>query len=233
MAKASLRLIDPSGFKKPTFLSREISFQFNPNELTVVKSAQWKTQLTKSAKEASSPEFIGSDPRKMDVEMFLDSNEIDPTDPLRDINTDIEALMSCCTPHRETFSKNISSPPLVAFSWGGKLHLIGVVTRVSVKYKLFDRHGTPTRAVCSISLEERAFEKEKQNPTSGALAVHGSHTVLAGDSLASIAYKEYNDPTLWRALAVKNGIDDPMRVAVGTQLLIPPPSEAGALAGTN
>jgi nucleoid-associated protein YgaU len=142
-------------------------------------------------------------------------------------------LLSCCTPHREALAKNNPSPPFVVFSWGGKLHLIGVVTSVSVKYKLFDQHGTPTRALCSISISERAFEKKKQNPTSGALSAHGSHTVLAGDSLASIAYKEYNDPTLWRALAVKNGIDDPMRLAVGTRLLIPPSSEAGALAATS
>jgi nucleoid-associated protein YgaU len=233
MANATLRLLDPSGTRTPTFLSGQIKFQFNPNELTLTKTAEWNKQTTKSSKKAPPPEFIGAQPSTLSVDMFLDSNEVDPTDPLRDINDDIEKLLGCCTPHREALTKNNPSPPFVAFSWGGKLNLIGVVKSVTVNYKLFDRQGTPTRALCKLIIEERAFVSKKQNPTSGALAVHGSHTVLAGDSLASIAYKEYNDPTLWRALAVKNGIDDPMRVAVGTRLLIPPPNEAGALVGTD
>jgi nucleoid-associated protein YgaU len=40
-------------------------------------------------------------------------------------------------------------------------------------------------------------------------------TVVAGDSLASIAYREYGDPTMWRPLAAFNGIDDPLRAAAG------------------
>ena len=38
-------------------------------------------------------------------------------------------------------------------------------------------------------------------------------TVVAGDTLASIAYAEYGDPTMWRPLAAFNGIDDPLRLA--------------------
>ena len=55
------------------------------------------------------------------------------------------------------------------------------------------------------------------------------HRTIAGDTLASVAYAEYGDPTQWRALAAYNGIDDPMRVRTGTTLLLPPRTElAGA-----
>jgi nucleoid-associated protein YgaU len=50
--------------------------------------------------------------------------------------------------------------------------------------------------------------------------------VVAGDSLASIAYDEYEDARLWRALAEANHLDDPMRLPPGTELLVPPPAEA-------
>jgi nucleoid-associated protein YgaU len=69
------------------------------------------------------------------------------------------------------------------------------------------------------------------NPTSGGLATRRTHTMVEGDTLASVAYKEYRDPSRWRALAVINGIDDPMRVAPGTELMIPEKREADALVG--
>jgi nucleoid-associated protein YgaU len=53
------------------------------------------------------------------------------------------------------------------------------------------------------------------------------HTVVAGDSLPSIAWREYGDPTLWRPIAERNGIDDPMRLPAGTALLIPAAEELG------
>ena len=49
--------------------------------------------------------------------------------------------------------------------------------------------------------------------------------MVAGDSLASIAYREYGAPAYWRALAEANGIDDPLRLRPGTRLLVPPAEE--------
>jgi nucleoid-associated protein YgaU len=68
-------------------------------------------------------------------------------------------------------------------------------------------------------------EPFKQNPTSGGYDVRRVHRTVAGDSLASIAFAEYGAPTSWRALAAYNGIDDPMRLPVGTTLLLPTPEE--------
>jgi nucleoid-associated protein YgaU len=54
--------------------------------------------------------------------------------------------------------------------------------------------------------------------------------VLAqGDSLASVAFGEFGDATLWRALARLNGIDDPMAIAPGTRILVPSAAEARLL----
>jgi nucleoid-associated protein YgaU len=47
--------------------------------------------------------------------------------------------------------------------------------------------------------------------------------MVAGDTLASIAYNEYGSAAGWRRIADANPfIDDPMRVKPGTTLVIPP-----------
>jgi len=82
----------------------------------------------------------------------------------------------------------------------------------------------------SLTLQEIATPESKQNPTSGGLAAQRTHTVVAGDSLASIAYEEYGEAGLWRALAETNRLDDPMRLPAGTSLLVPSPEDASAYA---
>ena len=47
------------------------------------------------------------------------------------------------------------------------------------------------------------------------------HTVADGDSLASIAYDAYGDPTRWRMIAEANDIDNPLHLSRGTPLTIP------------
>ena len=47
------------------------------------------------------------------------------------------------------------------------------------------------------------------------------HTVTDGDSLQSIAYKNYGDATRWRTLAEANGIDNPLTLRRGHELTIP------------
>jgi nucleoid-associated protein YgaU len=45
--------------------------------------------------------------------------------------------------------------------------------------------------------------------------------VRDGDSLPSIAYDAYGDPTQWRVIAEANDVDDPLRLRRGTDLRIP------------
>jgi nucleoid-associated protein YgaU len=204
----------------------QVNFQFNPKEYTVQKSASWESKPAKGAKTTSMPEFKGAEPRSMTIEIFLDANESESGD----ITKDIETLFRCCTPLDKSVGQNKPSPPFVVFGWGPKISFDAFVKKVSAKYTLFKPDGTPARAVCSVDLQELAKTPAKQNPTSGGLATRRTHTVVAGDSLPSIASREYGVPALWRAIAEANGIDDPLRVATGTTLRIPPAEEAIAFA---
>jgi nucleoid-associated protein YgaU len=88
----------------------------------------------------------------------------------------------------------------------------------------------PLRATANLTLEEVPVPAKKQNPTSGAIHGRRSHLIAEGDSLASIAWREYENPALWRGIAAFNGIDDPLRVKAGQTILLPTADEARRLA---
>jgi nucleoid-associated protein YgaU len=200
-----------------------VTCQFNPKEYTVQKSAKWEKKPGKAAKKTSMPEFQGAEPRTTSIEIFLDARG--GPKPL-DITKDIEKLFDACTPPEKTVGDNKPRPPFVRFWWGKQKNFPAVIRKVSAKYTLFDSAGTPLRAVCSVDLEEVPEEALKQNPTSGGLTPRRVHTVVAGDSLPSIAYREYGVPGMWRAIAEANGIDDPLRLGTGIALHLPPAEEA-------
>ena len=53
----------------------QIPFQFNPKELSLQKAASGSASRTRDAKNAGPPEFKGSDPCKLTLEMFLDATD--------------------------------------------------------------------------------------------------------------------------------------------------------------
>jgi nucleoid-associated protein YgaU len=201
----------------------EFDFQFNPKEVTIAKSAKWERKRKKDAPTAGPPEFTGSDPCKLTLEMFFDATERQDTS----VVAAVERLLNCCVPTPDSIGQEHPSPPLVVLHWGAISSFHAFITSVSAKYTLFSSTGTPLRAICSVSMEEMPGLPPRQNPTSGSEHVRRAHRTVAGDSLASIAYATYGDPGQWRPLAAFNGIDDPMRVATGTTVLLPAIEELG------
>ncbi|MEV0292378.1 LysM peptidoglycan-binding domain-containing protein [Nocardia sp. NPDC050710] len=223
---AFLEVRDPpvdKGSLQPGPRRGQIDFQFNPKELSVTKSAKWNRDAQKGSKKSGVPEFKGADPAKLTLEMFLDASEKQDT---KVVDT-VERLFACCIPTDESHDKKKASPPWVIFHWGGLTGFTAYVSSVAVKYTLFTAGGLPIRGTATVTIEEIAGDQPKQNPTSGSLTARKVHTVIAGDTLASIAWREYGDPALWRAVALANDIDDPMRLRPGAELLIPAAEELG------
>ncbi|GIG59136.1 peptidase M23 [Longispora fulva] len=189
-----------------------IDFQFNPKELNLTKAAKWGRNPQAKAKKAGPPEFLGSEPAKLSLELFFDATEkMDDA-----VVNAVEKLFSCTVPY-----KKFPTPPWVIFHWGGLTSFAGFLKTVTAKYTLFTPGGMPVRAVCTASLEEISGEQGGQNPTSGALAARDVHVVVAGDTLQSVAHRAYGNAALWRAVAEANGVDDPLRLAPGRRLLVP------------
>jgi len=226
MGKASLTVHTPkavTGGYVPGDSLPTIDFHFNPKELSFSKSAKWSRPPAKTAQTAAKPEFHGAEPTKLSLEMFLDVSRAKGASVVETV----ELLLNCCIPIQKTIQE-LPQPPLVIFHWG-KIHSVPMyISQVSAKYTRFAADGTPIRATCNVSMEEMPAEPQATNPTSGSTGVRGEHLLREGDTLTSIAYREYQDPSRWRAIADVNGIDDPLRVRPGTTILLPRPDELRA-----
>ncbi len=222
--RASLKMYESSpatGGRKLDAEIGSIDFQFNPKEVTIAKTVKWDSKPATGSKKAGPPEFKGPEPGKLTLEMFFDATAKHDGSVVEAV----EKLFSCCVATDKTHANDKPMPPLVVFKWGAITSFPAYVTSVSAKYTLFSAAGVPIRAICTVALQEMPGEKGKQNPTSGALATRSIHKIVVGETLASVAYGEYGDPTLWRELAAFNRIDDPMRIALGTPILLPSAAE--------
>lgn len=228
MARAVLTPYEPprAPYQPPGAVAgKPLTFQFNPETLSLTKGAGWVRHETKAAKEVGVPEFTGSQPRRLTAELFLDSTETHDGSTL----THVETLLSWCSPTARSAESDAPSAPWVKFAWGtfSTVSFFGYIENVQATYSLFDPDGSPLRATCTLTITEAAGPVQGQNPTSGALHARRVHRVVGGDSLESLAHSEYGDPTAWRIIAQANGIDDPLRIPVGTLLLIPGAAEGG------
>ncbi len=214
------KLVDGAG--------KSLEFRFNPKEYTVTKTAAWNRPTNKGTKNSSKPEFGGPQPQAVQLELFFDDWEGEGS-----LSADIDTLFGWLKPSDKSLdNKRKPMPEILHFEGGNTTPLAGytgVLKSVSAKYTMFDSDGTPVRAIVTIALEEYPQEPGKTNPTSGSPMTRRARVMAAGDSLHSVAYAEYEDPALWRGLALFNGIDDPLRVRPGTRLLIPTTDEAAAL----
>ncbi|MER7921986.1 MULTISPECIES: peptidase M23 [unclassified Streptomyces] len=226
LVRANLAIHEPpvGGSTTPGGLIKTFAFDFNPAQLSLSRRAQWKTTPAQIERDGSLPEFMGSEPRQMSVEIFLDSSD-EPTS--NSVLKKVESLLACCDVTTKSIAAKQPSPPWVVFQWGSfsTARFTAYVSSVEAAYSLFGTTGVPIRATCRLQLHEIPSNTKGQNPTSGALTAQRVHRVVAGDSLQSLAWREYGDSSAWRAIAEANGIDDPTRLANGVELVLPAAEE--------
>lgn len=224
---AYLQLFEPpkdGGQHMPGAKMGRIDFQFNPKELVVAKAAKWDRKAGGGKKNSGPVEYQGPAPSKLALEMFFDASRVQDGSVVKVV----DQLFSCCVPTGSSGSSNKAAPPWTQFRWGALTGFMGYIGSVSVKYTLFTSAGLPVRATATVTLEEISGEPAGQNPTSGALAARRVHSVIHGDTLAGLAYREYGKASLWRAVAAANNIDNPMRLAPGTAVFLPAAEELQA-----
>lgn len=217
---AYLSICEPSSDGSLTKAGPELhrlDFQFNPKELALTKTASWGRGTSRNSKKSGPPQYNGPQPGKLTLEMFFDASDTQSSS----VVSRVELLFECCVPTKASHQQKKGSPPFVLFRWGPLTGFLAYLSSVAAKYTLFTAEGMPIRAVCTVTLEELAGEPPGQNPTSGGLVPRRMHVVVEGDTLAGVAYREYGDAALWRAVAQVNGIDDPLRLRPGRHLLLP------------
>jgi hypothetical protein len=221
LARAQLRIMEPPATvgAGPGGVIATVTFQFNPNRLSVSKSVEWRRQPSRMASRSALPEFVGSGPRSLTVEVFLDATARHDNS----VEQRVQQLMSACVPTPRSLAAKKPASPWVRFEWGSArtASFDAVLTNLSAEYSLFDVDGKALRARCSLTMEEASTGPAGQNPTSGSREARRTQRVVAGDTLPQLAWREYGDATAWRTIAEANEIDDPMELAPGTELIVP------------
>jgi hypothetical protein len=197
----------------------ELAVQFNPTSVKITHGARWKPKDGAPGREVPQAEYISPSPRELTLALTFDAYESG-----RDVVKDVATLADWMKP-----PENAVQPPVLEVAWNAPARFHCYLNSLEATYTLFARDGTPIRASVSVKLVELPVPPGKTNPSSGSERGHRRCRVTDGESLHSIAQREYDDPRLWRGLASVNGIDDPLRSLSGAYLHIPPREIAARL----
>ncbi len=206
----------PQGFQRAKLQVEggdTIECAFNPESYTVSKSNVWSYKPTQG-KDLPDPEFGGGLPMIYRLSLLLDTSLGEVGKSVKD---QANALM-------QAMHGSGSAPKFITFSWGSVSLPKAAPMSISINYALFHPNGEPMRAFVELELgqaEQLTPTGKAQNPTTRGVAGLGAHTVRDGDSLPSVAFEAYGDPTRWRVLAEANAVDDPLRLQRGSMLAIP------------
>ncbi|HEY4023588.1 MAG TPA: peptidase M23 [Pseudonocardiaceae bacterium] len=199
--------------------------QFNPATVRLTKSSRWQAVPTRAAKGAPQPQFVGTGPEVLSTKLLFDGFDSLGASGGSVAESINQLLNWTCVPP-QSWDSPTPQPPLVTFRWGTGLSFTGFLRGVNAEYTMFEADGTPLRATADIALQRTPDNPKGTNPTSGGVPGRRSAVLEDADSLAGLAYREYGDAGLWRAIAEANDVEDPARVPVGTRLLVPPRTQA-------
>jgi len=199
---------------------------FNPKELSVEKSNQFAEVAIPGL---SSPiyQFVRGNARSVTMDLFFDTYEEGTdvrthTDKITgwDAGSMFSNLPGAAKGLMDIDSE-LHAPPICLFIWGAFVFQC-IIDRVSKRFTMFLPEGIPVRATLSVTLKEyRDVDIQVKELDLRSPDVTKRWTVKQGDSLWSIAVKEFGDPESWRLIADANGIDNPRVISPGTDLVIP------------
>lgn len=199
---------------------------FNPRELSVEKSNQFAEVNIPGL---SSPifQFVRGNARSVSMDLFFDTYEQ---------QTDVRVFTDRVTgwDAGSMFSKlpgaakglmdidsNLHAPPVCLFIWGAFIFQC-IIERVTKRFTMFLPEGIPVRATLSVTLKEyREVDIQVQEISFQSSDLTKRWVVTQGDSLWSIAAREYGDPAEWRLIADANGLGNPRILFPGQELMIP------------
>jgi hypothetical protein len=208
----------PQGFQKAKLAidgGDTIECAFNPQSYTVTKTNVWNFKPSTGV-DLPDGEFGGGLPQRINLSLLLDVSLLGADQSVKDAADKLFKMMEA-----GGGGGGGGAPSKITFQWGSVNLPKAVPVSLTVQYILFHPNGEPIRATVDLELAQGEKAQKGQNPTTRSIGGTQVHTVREGDSLTSIAYDAYGDPTRWRAIAEANGIDDPMRLRRGRELSIP------------
>jgi nucleoid-associated protein YgaU len=208
-----------------------IDLQYNPTEIVLEKNVHI-AEIAIPGLTAPLQQFVRGDAETLRLELLFDTSDQGMGGTAVSVATLTDPIYAA-----SRIVPDQHAPPIVTFSWGSdfpgnelpwqlgnqrRQSFRGVVTNIRQTFTLWSSGGVPVRAKLSLTLREYAALQDQLTALNLASPSKTHSYVLArGDTLALVAAKFYFDPTSWRHIALKNGIDDPRRLKPGTALTIP------------
>jgi len=195
----------------------QIPVLFNPEEYTINRDNNF-AQMAIPGLRAPLLQFVAGNMQTLEMELLVDSHEAHRG--YNEAGQDVRILT-----HKITDLMNIDptthAPPVLLFSWGS-LAFKCVLARASQRFIMFLTDGTPVRARLQVTFNEFVNAELEAKETKRETADYSHlHTVVQSETLSSIAQKVYQNPAMWRPIAINNNLDHPDQIQVGQQLLIP------------
>lgn len=228
MPKCALTFYDENGK-----LDATATASFNPTEYTFSKSAKFAEHPIPGL---DSPilQFVRGEAETVSLDLFFDTTDKGMSGSVTPVTTETDKFYRLVK-----MSGSAHAPPVCLFTWGKGFagSSLGekwasqgreggfrcVIESVRQRFTFFSSEGVPLRATLTVGLKEYKTVQEqlgKINPES-ADQTH-SYTLRQGETLTDVANAAYGDPTAWRPIADRNSVTDPLAVAAGSILEIPP-----------
>lgn len=195
---------------------------FNPEEYTLNRENNY-AQAALPGLGAPLLQFVAGSMQSLEMELFLDTYE-EHREGARVLNAareDVRRLVQQVT-DLMNINPAVHAPPVLLFTWAS-LSFTCVLAKASQRYTMFLPDGTPVRARLQVSFHQFAnLDLEAKQVKRETADYSKRHVVGQGETLASIAWREYGDPRDWRPIALANQIDDPHRdLRTGRSLRLP------------
>jgi nucleoid-associated protein YgaU len=228
LVKAVIEVLDRAAIDPSKGLLPFVPVQFNPTEYTLEKGAQI-AEITIPGIDSPILQFIRGQNERLTLDLFYDTTTMLG---MGEVALDVRLLT---TPIYQLakIQPATHAPPRIRFFWGS-LAFKAIVENVRQQFTLFNPVGLPLRATLSVTFREY---KTLEDQLSGLNLMSADHTkrhvVRRGETLSSIAAREYDDPRKWRLIADANAarLADVRRLPPGIELEIPPADDAVALTG--
>jgi Contractile injection system tube protein/LysM domain len=199
----------------------QLDVQFNPTEFSLTKGAQL-AEIPIPGLDQPIIQFVRGQTETLSLELFFDSTEDGTGSQAKSVTEKTDDFYSLIKIDPETHA-----PPVLLFKWGSEFPgyrevFKCVVSSVRQHFTMFSPTGVPLRAKLTVELREyKTLPEQIYELNLQSADQTKAHVVLEGETLSSIAYQAYGDPSGWRRIADANAIEDPLALAPATILRVP------------
>ncbi|MDO3423370.1 MULTISPECIES: CIS tube protein [Chryseobacterium] len=203
----------------------------NPTGFSFTSKIEYNTAQEQGAA-GSSPKFVKVAPQALQMEFLFDGTGVTETysgNKLVNVikknkfkhdtvNLQLERFYKATGEFKGSFHK----PYSVIVIWG-EFEFKGALTEFTVDYKMFNKDGTPLRAIGKATFVEGISQEliaEKAKKSSPDLT--HKRTVQAGDTLPLMTERIYGDSKYYLEVAKVNNLINFRQLKPGTELYFPP-----------